>query len=107
MDEQLAWFRLLPPDQRSWVMVVAQAGVASFVRWLRSPEEELRLSEEVFSAAPRELARRLSLQQTVELVRQTIAVVEEHVPALAGPADAHAVADAMLRFSREIAFAAA
>jgi hypothetical protein len=107
MDEQLAWFRLLPPDQRSWVMVVAQAGVASFVNWLRTPEEELRLSEEVFSAAPRELARRLSLQQTVELVRQTIAVVEEHVPALAGPDDAHAVADAMLRFSREIAFAAA
>ena len=107
MDEQLAWFRQLPPDQRSWVMVVAQAGVASFVRWLRTPAEELRLSEEVFSAAPRELARRLSLQQTVELVRQTIAVVEEHVPALAGPDDAHAVADAMLRFSREIAFAAA
>ena len=31
MDEQLAWFRRLPPDQRSWVMLVAQAGVASFV----------------------------------------------------------------------------
>ncbi|MEO6702007.1 MAG: helix-turn-helix domain-containing protein [Jatrophihabitantaceae bacterium] len=107
MDEQLAWFRRLPADQRSWVMLVAQAGVASFVEWLRSPDQVLRLTGEVFGTAPRELARRLSLQQTVELVRQTIAVVEEHVPALAGPADEPAVADAMLRFSREIAFAAA
>ena len=107
MDEQLSWFLRLPPDQRSWVTLVAQAGVASFVEWLRSPGEALRLTGEVFSTAPRELARRLSLQQTVELVRQTIAVVEEHVPELAGPTDEHAVADAMLRFSREIAFAAA
>jgi hypothetical protein len=107
MDEQLPWFRRLPADQRSWVTLVAQAGVASFVEWLRSPDQVLRLTGEVFGTAPRELARRLSLQQTVELVRQTIAVVEEHVPELAGPADEQLVADAMLRFSREIAFAAA
>ncbi|MDQ2957864.1 MAG: PucR family transcriptional regulator, partial [Actinomycetota bacterium] len=107
MDDQLAWFRRLPADQRSWVTLVAQAGVASFVEWLRSPDQVLRLTGEVFGTAPRELARRLSLQQTVELVRQTIAVVEERVPALVGPAEEQAVADAMLRFSREIAFAAA
>lgn len=107
MDEQLVWFRRLPADQRSWVTLVAQAGVASFVEWLRSPDEMLRLTGEVFGTAPRELARRLSLQQTVELVRQTIAVVEEHLPALAGREDQQVVAEAMLRFSREIAFAAA
>ena len=107
MDEQLAWFRRLPPDQRSWVTLVAQAGIASFVEWLRSPDQVLRLTGEVFGSAPRELARRVSLQQTVELVRQTIAVVEEHVPSLAGPGEEQDVADAMLRFSREIAFAAA
>src|SRR6185312_1365598 len=55
MDEQLSWFRRLPPDQRSWVTLVAQAGVASFVEWLRSPGEALRLTGEVFSTAPREL----------------------------------------------------
>ncbi len=107
MDEQLAWFRRLPADQRSWVTLVAQAGIASFVEWLRSPGQALRLTGEVFGTAPRELARRVSLQQTVELVRQTIAVVEEHVPSLAGPGEEQQVADAMLRFSREIAFAAA
>lgn len=107
MDEQLAWFRRLPADQRSWVMLVAQAGIGSFVEWLRSPDQVVRLTGEVFGTAPRELARRVSLQQTVELVRQTIAVVEEHVPSLAGPGEEQEVADAMLRFSREIAFAAA
>ena len=107
MDEQLAWFRRLPADQRSWVTLVAQAGIASFVEWLRSPDQAVRLTGEVFGTAPRELARRVSLQQTVELVRQTIAVVEEAVPALAGPGEEQDVADAMLRFSREIAFAAA
>lgn len=107
MDEELAWFRRLPADQRSWVTLVAQAGIASFVEWLRSPDEALRLTGEVFGTAPRELARRVSLQQTVELVRLTIAVVEEQVPSLAEADDQQAVEDAVLRFSREIAFAAA
>ncbi len=35
MDDVLPWFRGLPADQRSWVMLVAQAGVRSFVEWLR------------------------------------------------------------------------
>ena len=61
MDEQLAWFRRLPADQRSWVTLVAQAGMASFVEWLRSPDQVLRLTGEVFGTAPRELARRVSL----------------------------------------------
>jgi hypothetical protein len=49
----------------------------------------------------------VSLQQTVELVRQTIAVAEEQLPVLAGPEDAAVVREELLRFSREIAFAAA
>jgi len=107
MDERLEWFRKLPADQRSWVTLVAQAGVASFVDWLRSPSPNPRLTGEVFGIAPRELARRLSLQRTVELVRVTIAVVEEQLPQLAGPGEERAAAEAMVRFSREIAFAAA
>jgi hypothetical protein len=107
MDEQLEWFRRLPADQRSWVTLVAQAGVARFVEWLRSPGQEMRLTGEVFGIAPRELARRLSLQRTVELVRLTIEVVEEQLPQLAGPGEERAAAEAMVRFSREIAFAAA
>jgi hypothetical protein len=107
MDEELAWFRRLPAEQRSWVTLVAQAGIASFIEWLRSPEGSRRLTGEVFGTAPRELTRRVSLQQTVELVQLTIAVVEEQVPSLADPEDEPAVTQAALRFSRELAFAAA
>jgi hypothetical protein len=107
MDEQLAWFRALPANQRSWVSLVAQAGIASFVEWLRSPDDILRLTGDVFAAAPRAMARSVSLQQTVELVQQTIEVAEEQVPALADPEDQDALRVELLRFSREIAFASA
>jgi hypothetical protein len=112
MDEVLPWFRELPADQRAWVMLVAQAGVRSLVEWLRlrretdggSPQE---VSDEVFDAAPRALARSINLQQTVQLIRITIEVAEEQVPHLAAKGEERAIQDAMLRFSREIAFAAA
>ncbi|MBE7189207.1 helix-turn-helix domain-containing protein [Jatrophihabitans endophyticus] len=107
MDEELAWFRQLPSDQRSWVTLVAQAGLQSFVDWLRSPDDVLRLTGEVFAAAPQAMARSVTLRQTVELVRQAIAVAEENMPVLAGAAEAEVVRDELLRFSREIAFAAA
>jgi hypothetical protein len=107
MDDELPWFRALPADQRSWVMLVAQAGIASFVEWLRSPDDVLRLTGEVFGTAPRAMARTVTLQHTVELVRETIAVAEEQVPMLATAGDEGALREELLRFSREIAFAAA
>ena len=107
MDDELPWFRSLPADQRSWVSLVAQAGIASFVEWLRSPDDVLRLTGEVFAAAPRAMARTVTLQQTVELVRTTIKVAEEQLPTLAAPGTEDAVREELLRFSREIAFASA
>jgi PucR C-terminal helix-turn-helix domain/GGDEF-like domain len=110
MDETLPWFRELPADQRSWVMLVAQAGVRSLVEWLRaggaegSPQE---ISDEVFAAAPRALARSISLTQTVALIKVTIDVAESQVGNLAAAGEEEALAAAILRFSREIAFSAA
>ncbi|MFC7546141.1 PucR family transcriptional regulator [Plantactinospora sp. GCM10030261] len=111
MEETLPWFRGLPAEQRSWVMLVAQAGVRSLVEWLRkgggaadSPQE---VSDEVFAAAPRTLARTISLQQTVALIKVTIDVVEEQVPHLAATGEEQPLREAVLRFSREIAFSAA
>jgi hypothetical protein len=107
MDDELPWFRELPSDQRSWVTLVAQAGLSSYVDWLRSPDDVLRLTGEVFAAAPQAMARAVTLQQTVELVRTAIAVAEDNLPALAGAANEAVVREELLRFSREIAFAAA
>jgi hypothetical protein len=107
MDEQLPWFRELPADQRSWVMLVAQAGLQSYVEWLRQPDDVLRLTGEVFAAAPRAMARSVTLQQTVELIRETIAVAEQHLPLLAGAGAEDVVREELLKFSREIAFSSA
>jgi hypothetical protein len=109
MDDVLPWFRGLPADQRAWVMLVAQAGVRSFVEWLEQagPTGRHELSDEIFEAAPRTLARSISLQQTVQLIQVCIDVVEEQVPRLAVAGEERAVTDAVLRFSREVAFSAA
>ncbi|GIH17015.1 PucR family transcriptional regulator [Rugosimonospora africana] len=107
MEDVLPWFRELPADQRAWVMLVAQAGVRSLVEWLTNSGTSQEVSDEVFDAAPRALARSLNLQQTVQLIKVTIDVVEEQVPHLAAPGEEDALREAVLRFSREIAFAAA
>ncbi|MEU4690994.1 helix-turn-helix domain-containing protein [Actinoplanes sp. NPDC023714] len=111
MEETLPWFRALPADQRSWVMLVAQAGVRSLVEWLRSgatvAASTSEISDEVFAAAPRALARAITLTQTVQLIKVTIDVAEAEVPSFADEGEAGALLQAILRFSREIAFSAA
>jgi hypothetical protein len=106
MDETLPWFRQLPADQRSWVMLVAQAGVQSLVEWLRRGGDQ-EISDEIFDVAPQALARSINLQQTVALIKVTVDVTEEHVPHLAAPGEQEALHSAVLKFSREVAFAAA
>ena len=112
MDETLPWFRELPAEQRSWVMVVAQTGVRSLVDWLNlrtdaGDHSSQEVSDEVFGSAPRALARSINLQQTVQMIKVTIDVVEERVSAFAAPGEEVAVREAVLQYSREIAFAAA
>jgi PucR C-terminal helix-turn-helix domain/GGDEF-like domain len=107
MDEELPWFRAMPADQRSWVTLVAQAGIASLVEWCRNPGRPPRLTGEVFGAAPRELVRAVALKQTVDLIKVTVEVVEEHVGSVAEPGDEEVLHLAVLQFSREVAFATA
>ncbi|MCI0688873.1 MAG: helix-turn-helix domain-containing protein [Sporichthyaceae bacterium] len=107
MDETLPWYRQMSAEHRSWVGLVAQAGIAAFVEWFRHPDEEPGITADVFGTAPRELARAVTLQQTVELVRVTIEIVEERVGELAAPGEEVLLRQAVLRYSREIAFAAA
>ncbi len=107
MDQTLPWYRAMPPENRSWVNLVAQAGVAAFVEWFRKPDTAQAISADVFGTAPRELTRSVTLQQTVELVRVVIEVVEEQIEQLFTPEDQVAMREAVLRYSREIAFAAA
>jgi len=108
MDERLSWFRSMSAENRSWIGLVAQAGIAAFVDWIKHPRRgRPSVAVEVFGTAPRELARAVSLQQAVEMVRVTIDVVEARVDELAAPGGEAELREAVLRYTREIAFGAA
>lgn len=107
LDTRLPWYRAMSPADRSWVGLVAQSGITSFVEWYRSPTQPIRVVSEIFRAAPRELMRSISLTQTLQLLRVVVEVVEERVPDLSKQGDQTALREAVLLFSREAAFAAA
>jgi DNA-binding PucR family transcriptional regulator len=108
MEERLPWFRAMSAEYRSWVGLVAQAGIAGFVEWFKH-KEKIRpaIAGEVFGTAPRELMRAVRLQQTVEIVRVVIDVVEAQVNELAAPGGETQLREAILRYTREVAFGAA
>ena len=107
MDKRLPWFRNMSAENRSWLGLVAQAGVAAFLDWIRHPERNRPAVTEVFGTAPRELARAVSLQHAVEMVRVIIDAVEAQVDELAAPGNEAELREAVLTYAREIAFSAA
>lgn len=107
LDSDYAWFRSLPAQERSWVGTVAQAGIDSFVSWYAEPHHGQRSATEVFAAAPPELTRSVSLQHTLSVIRTVVRVVESHSDEFASPGAERDVREAILIYSREIAFSAA
>jgi DNA-binding PucR family transcriptional regulator len=108
MEQRLVWFARLPADQRASVLLITQAGAAGFVDWLRDSKEALKLTTEAFRDAPAELSRWVSLRQAVGMVRLAIEVFEEQLPEFAAnEAERAALIEGILRYGREIAFAAA
>src|SRR5438270_6787357 len=107
MQETLPWFDAMSADVRSRVGLLVQSGIVAFAQWLRAPADSARLTGEVFASAPQEMARVVTLEQTVELVRVAVEVTEESVGELATASEQVWLREATLRFSREVAFAAA
>ena len=102
LERDLTWYREMPPSRRSAVGLVAQAGITSFISWYESPEATPWIASDVFAAAPRELLRSVSLQQTLQLIKATVEVVEDFLKD--APAE---LREGILHYSRDIAFAAA
>lgn len=102
LEDTLPWYVEMPPGRRSAVGLVAQAGISSFISWYEDPQSTPWIAADVFGAAPRELLRSVSLQQTLQLIRVVVEVVEERV------ADkGEHLREGILLYSREIAFASA
>lgn len=115
MDQQKEWFRDLSAEDRAWVGTIVQAGIRAFLSWFRdhgdawelSNEADSAIASEVFGVAPQALTGVITLQQTVELVRLTIDVVEKNLDDLLDPELALVVHEGLLRYGRELAFATA
>ncbi|WP_435300300.1 PucR family transcriptional regulator [Timonella sp. A28] len=107
LDEDLPWYRALPKDDRAWVGLVAQYGISSFVSWFTNPQLGIQNAGEMFSAAPPDLTRSISLQHTLQIVRCVVEVVENYSDRLAAPGQEQHLKEAVLRYSREVAFEAA
>lgn len=102
LDETLPWYAEMPPSRRASIGLVAQAGITSFIEWSEDPNAQPWVAADVFSNAPRELLRSISLQETLQLIRVVVEVVESRVTN-----ERPELMDSVLRYSRDIAFSAA
>ena len=102
LEETLPWFSAMPPAQRSALGLVAQAGITSFISWYEDPSSTPWIASDVFGSAPRMLLSATSLQETLQVIRVVVSVVEDRVTGRS-----EALKDATLLYSREVAFAAA
>lgn len=102
LDETLPWYRAMPAARRASVGSVAQTGITSFIQWYEDPKSQPWVAADVFGNAPRELLRSVSLQETLQLIRVVVEVVESRVVV-----EHPELRESVLRYSRDIAFNAA
>lgn len=108
LEERLPFFAGLEASQRSSVQLVVQTAVVNFVEWMRDPQNNLSYTAQAFEVVPQDLRRRIALRQSVEMVRTTMEYFEEVVPLLArSDEQLTALTAGILRYSRDLAFAAA
>jgi DNA-binding PucR family transcriptional regulator len=108
MQDQLDFFSDLDADQRASVHMIVQTAVVNFLEWLQNPGSDIRFSLDAFQLVPQDLARRLTLSQTVDMVRVAMEFFEQWLPALArNERQLVALTEAVLRYGRELGFAAA
>ena len=108
MGDRLPFFGDLEASQRASVQLVVQAALVNFAEWMRNPLGDVGYTAEAFALVPQELTRRIALRQTVDMVRVTMEHFEEVVPLLArNDEQMTALTVGILRYSRNLAFAAA
>jgi DNA-binding PucR family transcriptional regulator len=108
MGDRLPFFAELEASQRASVQLVVQTALVNFAEWMRDPRGDVGYTAEAFALVPQELTRRIALRQTVDMVRVTMEHFEDVVPQLARNQEQRtALTVGILRYSRNLAFAAA
>ncbi|MBO0596078.1 helix-turn-helix domain-containing protein [Nesterenkonia sp. E16_7] len=108
LEETLTWYRHLSTDERASLRLIAQRGIGGLISWLENPSSRsLPLVNELLGNAPTDLMRTISLQRALQLIRSIVEAVEQRLPGLVAPQDQQLMLEAVLRYSREVAFAIA
>ncbi len=108
MQDRLPFFADLEASQRASVSLVVQTAVVNFAEWMQDPKSNVRHTAQAFELVPQDLARRIALRHSVEMVRVTMEFFEEVVPLLARSEEQlTALTVGVLKYSRDLAFTAA
>lgn len=108
LEATLPWYRQLTTDERASLRLIAQRGILGLVNWLDTPQSRsLPLVNELLGSAPTDLMRSISLQRALQLIRTIVEAVEHRLPGLVPAEDQRSMLEAVLRYSREVAFAIA
>lgn len=108
MQDQLPFFADLDAEQRASVQMIVQRSVVNFLEWLTDSDADIRYTIDAYQVIPQDLARRLTLRQTVDMVRVAMEFFEQRLPALArNDRQLVALTESILRYGRELGFAAA
>ncbi|WP_194949564.1 PucR family transcriptional regulator [Actinomyces trachealis] len=106
VSAEYPWYRTLPETSRRQIEAVSRMGVTMFVDSVEDPDHATKPSQ-IFSVAPAALTGTISLEQTLSLVRSVVSVVEEEFPDVVPEEHRDSVRILVLRFGRDIGFAAA
>ncbi|RAX23465.1 MULTISPECIES: CdaR family transcriptional regulator [unclassified Actinomyces] len=102
----LPWYHTLSSASRDQIQKVARVGVTMFVDSVGERGAEVDPSG-IFNVAPVALTGAVTLEQTLDLVRTVVDVVEEEAPNVVPAAGHDAVRVRVLTFGRDVGFAAA
>ncbi|CPW11577.1 regulator of polyketide synthase expression [Mycobacteroides abscessus] len=108
MEDRLPFFTDLEASQRASVALVVQTAINNFVEWIRDPEGTVGFTMQAFEVVPQDLAKRIALRHSVDMVRTAMEFFEEVLPLLArNDEQLVTLTEGILRYSRDLAFGAA
>lgn len=108
MQDRLPFFADLEASQRASVALVVQTAINNFVEWMQDPHSNVSYTAQAFELVPQDLARRIALRHSVDMVRVTMEFFEEVLPLVARSEDQlTALTVGVLKYSRDLAFTAA
>jgi sugar diacid utilization regulator len=121
MEHELAWYHELSSSEKTTLDDIIQAALEDFLTWSAEfmaitdeagPEDAVTVerkvsTDHIFFIAPLEFTQSINLQQTLQVTRLVVDVLENNISLLAASGQEAKVRHALLYYSREVAFSAA